>query len=90
MGCTSSSTPAYDHRSRHRGHRSSFRSTTHIPIGMVLELYGPKDLHTMATILHLLLTALGRFERWFDGRFGWFFTNGMKEHHQQGGPSFRA
>ena len=21
----------------------------------------------------------GRFERWFDEWFGWFFTNGMKE-----------
>ncbi len=57
---------------------------------MALELYGPKDLQAMATLFHLLLTALGRFERWFDGRFGWFFTNGMKEHHQQGRASFRA
>ncbi len=57
---------------------------------MVLELYGPKDLQVMATLFHFLLTALGRFERWFDGRFGWFFTNGMKEPHQQGRASFRA
>jgi hypothetical protein len=57
---------------------------------MALELYGPKDLQAMATLFHLLLTALGRFERWFDGRFGWFFTNGMKEPHQQGRASFRA
>lgn len=57
---------------------------------MALVFYGQKDLQAMATLFHLLLTALGRFERWFDGRFGWFFTNGMKEHHQQGRASFRA
>ena len=22
--------------------------------------------------------ALARFERWFNRRYGWFFTNGMK------------
>jgi hypothetical protein len=30
---------------------------------------------------HLLITitdVMDRFERWFDQRFGWFFTNGMK------------
>jgi hypothetical protein len=30
---------------------------------------------------HLLLHVmdlLERFEQWFDTRFGWFFTNGMK------------
>lgn len=29
--------------------------------------------------------ALGRFATWFDARFGWFFTNGMKDrsHHEQ-------
>lgn len=23
---------------------------------------------------------LDTFEAWFAGRFGWFFTNGMKQH----------
>lgn len=29
--------------------------------------------------------ALARFGNWFDNRFGWFFTNGMKDrsHHEQ-------
>jgi hypothetical protein len=27
---------------------------------------------------HRLLRALDRFSQWFDRRFGWFFTNGMK------------
>ena len=31
-----------------------------------------------------LLVHLGRFERWFDARFGWFFTNGMKERPDRG------
>jgi hypothetical protein len=44
----------------------------------------------MATTFHLLLTSLGRFERWFDGRFGWFFTNGMKERYEPGRASFKA
>lgn len=32
----------------------------------------------MAAIFFTLLDRLGRFQRWFDHRFGWFFTNGMK------------
>lgn len=24
-----------------------------------------------------------RFQRWFDSRFAWFFTNGMKTQKQQ-------
>lgn len=27
--------------------------------------------------------ALERFQLWFDARFGWFFTNGMKERRAQ-------
>lgn len=39
---------------------------------------------TMANTLFNLLSRLGRFERWFNARFGWFFTNGMK-----GGTAFK-
>ena len=33
---------------------------------------------TMASFFHQLLVRLVRFQNWFDQRFGWFFTNGMK------------
>ncbi len=36
----------------------------------------------MATFAHSVLRGLGRFQAWFDHRFGWFFTNGMKEHRE--------
>ncbi|MBK8340637.1 MAG: hypothetical protein IPK99_11880 [Flavobacteriales bacterium] len=32
----------------------------------------------MDRLLYLLFTWTDRFEVWFDRRFGWFFTNGMK------------
>lgn len=32
----------------------------------------------MATLMIFVSDVLDRFERWFNGRFGWFFTNGMK------------
>jgi hypothetical protein len=32
----------------------------------------------MATTFLFLGHMLDRFERWFNTRFGWFFTNGMK------------
>lgn len=32
----------------------------------------------MAKTIFKLLSSIGRFERWFNLRFGWFFTNGMK------------
>ncbi len=31
------------------------------------------------SIILSLFRNLERFEEWFDDRFGWFFTNGMKE-----------
>jgi hypothetical protein len=40
----------------------------------------------MSTLSHLLF-MLERAGRWFDLRFGWFFTNGMKQ--RKDGP-FRA
>ncbi|MBV6404546.1 MAG: hypothetical protein IT228_09820 [Flavobacteriales bacterium] len=30
-------------------------------------------------MLNALFHVLERFEAWFDRRFGWFFTNGMKD-----------
>lgn len=33
----------------------------------------------MQEILHTLRCRLAIFEEWFDLRFGWFFTNGMKD-----------
>lgn len=32
----------------------------------------------MTDLIHQLLERADRFARWFDTRFGWFFTNGMK------------
>lgn len=36
----------------------------------------------MPRFIHLLSERLQQLERWFDLRFGWFFTNGMKEQQQ--------
>ena len=33
----------------------------------------------METVVYRIMTLLDRFERWFNDRFGWFFTNGMKD-----------
>lgn len=35
----------------------------------------------MVHLLIFLADRMERFERWFDRRFGWFFTNGMKKRH---------
>lgn len=32
----------------------------------------------MLALLFAFMDRLGRFQIWFDRRFGWFFTNGMK------------
>lgn len=32
----------------------------------------------MFSLLHFLIQRFDRFQTWFDQRFGWFFTNGMK------------
>lgn len=34
----------------------------------------------MVSYMHNVARSVERFSRWFDRRFGWFFTNGMKEH----------
>jgi hypothetical protein len=41
----------------------------------------------MITSLQYAMDRLARAGRWFDRRFGWFFTNGMK---QGGERPFRA
>lgn len=33
----------------------------------------------MRELVHSLSRSLAEFEAWFDLRFGWFLTNGMKE-----------
>ncbi|MEO8068578.1 MAG: hypothetical protein ABI599_12855 [Flavobacteriales bacterium] len=33
----------------------------------------------MASFFFNLYERLDRFEQWFNARFGWFFTNGMKD-----------
>jgi len=33
----------------------------------------------MASFANSVLRGLDRFQAWFDERFGWFFTNGMKD-----------
>jgi hypothetical protein len=32
----------------------------------------------MSHVFIAIADRLERFERWFDRRYGWFFTNGMK------------
>ncbi len=32
----------------------------------------------MVTFLFNAMAGLRKFQSWFDSRFGWFFTNGMK------------
>lgn len=40
--------------------------------------------NTARPMLATLFHALERFEAWFDRRFGWFFTNGMKDRSRDG------
>lgn len=37
----------------------------------------------MAALLITIYDRLDRFERWFNKRFGWFFTNGMKDRRER-------
>lgn len=53
------------------------------------QFYGYNNLH-MFSLLISLFDRIGRFQEWFDGRFGWFFTNGMKEPRRSKVGSFRA
>ncbi len=44
----------------------------------------------MDTVLLFCSDRLERFERWFNDRFGWFFTNGMKDRRAGRTDSFKA
>lgn len=46
--------------------------------------------YTMAHLLLFLHDRMERFERWFDRRFGWFFTNGMKDRRDHRPHIFKA
>lgn len=52
---------------------------TYVTIGMGMGLYAQtrKD---MRPLMDRISAVIGRFANWFDKRFGWFFTNGMKGH----------
>mgnify|MGYP000541216506 CR=1 FL=1 len=39
---------------------------------------GVPFLDHMLDLLFRSFDLMGRFQTWFDRRFGWFFTNGMK------------
>lgn len=60
-----------------------------ILIRAAFRFYGYNNLH-MFSLLISLFDRIGRFQEWFDGRFGWFFTNGMKEPRRPKVGSFRA
>lgn len=44
----------------------------------------------MGTFFFTAMAGLRRFQRWFDSRFGWFFTNGMKARDGGNDRSVRA
>ncbi|MEZ4739869.1 MAG: hypothetical protein R2818_11090 [Flavobacteriales bacterium] len=44
----------------------------------------------MFTLLQYLMDGFSRFQIWFDQRFGWFFTNGMKQRKQAPPGMFKA
>jgi len=44
----------------------------------------------MLGIIFNTMDRLGRFQKWFDSRFGWFFTNGMKSGQPKTEGSVRA
>lgn len=39
----------------------------------------------MLDLLFRSFDLMGRFQTWFDRRFGWFFTNGMKARNLEEG-----
>lgn len=40
--------------------------------------------------VHTFFRGMIRFSDWFDDRFGWFFTNGMKQLPTTGDEAVRA
>ena len=37
----------------------------------------------MNNLLEIVKNSFDRFEEWFNDKFGWFFTNGMKKVEEQ-------
>lgn len=70
-------------------HRSPAFRPTRIRIGIILELSGQDTLRMLGIIFNTM-DRLGRFQKWFDSRFGWFFTNGMKSGQPKTEGSVRA
>lgn len=44
----------------------------------------------MTTLFQQISDRISDLEHWFDLRFGWFFTNGMKEWKRAGRARFKA
>lgn len=44
----------------------------------------------MLALLRMASRALTRFTAWFDHRFAWFFTNGMKQERRTGADPLKA
>jgi hypothetical protein len=61
-------------------HRLAILHNQHATIGARFVLMGKPA--AMLPLLKRVSRASGRFAIWFDSRFGWFFTNGMK-HRQE-------
>lgn len=51
---------------------------------MIGVLHASYQQHTaMDLLLQRIFGSFSRFERWFERRYGWFFTNGMKHRPHQ-------
>lgn len=48
------------------------------------------QMSTLMRPVHTLIKGVVRFSNWFDHRFGWFFTNGMKQVPATGEEAVRA
>jgi hypothetical protein len=65
-----------------------------VPRSLMCEAYGSArscgyscKRSAMSNTLQHAFDLLARAGRWFDDRFGWFFTNGMKQRRER---SFKA
>ena len=48
------------------------------------------NVRIMDRVIVLVADGLERFEQWFNDRFGWFFTNGMKRPRVDGSSVIKA
>ena len=53
-------------------------------------VYRSNLLVMLADLIHYLFRIADSFERWFEQRFGWFFTNGMKSRRDRRPDVFKA